>query len=60
MPVRIFDTGNTNDVSLTQPYSVGATYKDPYRENLAHFCQSYVSERKIVENLHTSNTVLTK
>lgn len=46
IPVRKFDPGNTNDVSFTHPYSVGATYNDPYRENLAHFFQSYVSDEK--------------
>lgn len=33
------------DVNLTQPYSVGATYNEPYNENCKHFCQSYVSAR---------------
>lgn len=41
--VRTFVTGHMCDVNFTQPYSVGATYNEPYNENCKHFCQSYVS-----------------
>lgn len=41
--VRTFVTGQMCDVNFTQPYSVGATYSEPYNENCKHFCQSYVS-----------------
>lgn len=41
--VRTFATGHMCDVNFTQPYSVGATYSEPYNENCKHFCQSYVS-----------------
>lgn len=42
--VRTFDTGIIFDVNFTHPYSVGATYNDPYSENRTHFSQSYVSK----------------